>query len=55
MFEVADPRARLVLSNPLELETILEKIGIEISQDHLNQFYTKFSKKNNFEYLVFLR
>lgn len=55
IFEEADPRARLVLSNPIELKKILEALGMELSEDHLHQFYNKFSKKGRFEYLVFLR
>lgn len=30
-FEEADPRARLVLSNPAELRGILEALGLELS------------------------
>jgi hypothetical protein len=50
-----DPRARLVLSNRSELRTILENLGVELSEDHLQQFYNKFSKKGRFEYLALLR
>ncbi len=30
-------------------------IGLEISEDHLQQFFNKFSKKGRFDYMTFLR
>jgi Ca2+-binding EF-hand superfamily protein len=54
-FKTLDSRARLVLGSPSDLHQVLESIGVELSEDHLNALFSKFARTGKFEYLAFLR
>ena len=47
-FQEKDPKARLVLGKPSDLQDILSSIKIELSEDHLSQLYLKYCRSGKF-------
>ena len=55
-FKDVDPRGKMMLSEQSDLNRVLRALGLELSEDHLNQLFTmkQYSNKGHFSYIDFM-